>query len=641
MIGLSGARRAWPGGLGACALLMAGGAQAQSASDLSSLSLEELANIQVTSVSKRGEALSQAPSAIFVISRDDILHSGAATLPEMLRLAPNLQVAQTGSSRYVITARGFSGNSQAQSFSNKLLVLIDGRSVYSPLFSGLYWDMQDVLPQDVDRIEVISGPGATLWGANAVNGVINIITRSSADTQGGLVEVGGGDSLRQASLRYGGRIGDDLAWRLYARGQDSDAAKTTAGASAEDGWSRRQGGFRLDWRPGAADTATLQGDLFRGDQDQAGSAVGDAHSKGGNLLARWTHRSDGGAELQVQAYYDRAERSDEVGGGGFAVDTYDLSVQHSFAVGGRHEIVWGGDLRSARYRIDGLPTFFFRPASGRLDLASLFAQDTIALAPSINLTLGLKWEDDPYVAGEWLPSARLAWSPNESTMLWAAVSRAVRSPTPFDRDVVEKIGAVTFLIGDADFRHEKLTAYELGVRVQPSPRASLSVSAYFNDYDSLRSIEFSAGPSLPLHWGNLMKGRTYGLEAWGDFQVREGWRLSAGLSSLTKDLSFEPGSSKLLGMAQAGDDPKYQASLRSNLDLGPAVTLDTRLRYVAALPDPRVPAYTELDASVAWSITDRTQVALSGRNLLHDQHLEFPGGVEIPRSMVVDLQWRF
>lgn len=626
--------------LAASILSTAGAARAQTAGDLSRLSLEELANVPVTSVSKREEALGEAPSAIFVISHDDILRTGAATLPEILRLAPNLQVAQAGASRYVITARGFNGSSAAQSFSNKLLVLIDGRSVYSPLFSGLYWDMQDVLPADIDRIEVISGPGATLWGANAVNGVINIITRRAADTQGGLVELQGGGLERQVSLRYGGRLGENLDWRVYARGLDGDAARTIAGASAQDGWTRGQGGFRMDWNGQGADRLTLQGDLFRVSQDQPGGG-GDAKASGRNLLARWSHMGADGGELQVQAYYDHVRRGGDNGGGAFAVDTYDLSVQRDFDLGGRHRIVLGGDLRSSRYRIDGLPQFYFVPASARLDLASLFAQDTIALSPGLSLTLGLKFEDDPYVDGEWLPNARLAWTPSQTVTLWAAASRAIRSPTPFDRDVVEKLGGRIFLIGDARFTHEKLTAYEVGARLRPTANLSFSVSAFLNDYDDLRSIEFSPGPALPLQWGNLMDGQTYGLEAWGDWQARPGWRLSAGLSTLTKDLSFKPGSSRLLGVAQAGDDPRYQASLRSDIDLSPVLALDTRLRRVGALPDPHVPAYTELDASLVWNLTSAATLAVSGRNLLHDRHLEVAGAAEAPRSLSVDLLWRF
>jgi len=603
---------------------------AQAPIDLASLSIEELGQIQVTSVSKRPEAVREAPSAIYVITHDDIARSGARTIPEMLRLAPNLQVQQDTASRYVITARGFSGNEDAQNFSNKLLVLIDGRSVYTPMFSGVYWDMQDVLPEDVDRIEVVSGPGATLWGANAVNGVINIATRKSSETQGGLLVVGGGSRERSASLRYGGRLGEAVTYRVYARAQKIGSTETLAGASAGDSWSRAQGGFRLDWTPGSSDVLTLQGDLYDGksNDDLAGR----------NLLARWIRVGQGGAELQVQAYYDRAERH-----GVLTVDTYDIDVRHSFSLGARQAVVWGGGFRHSPYKLGGSPTFFFVPTKGTLNLSNLFVQDSVTLTTSTTLTVGLKIENDPYLDAEPLPSLRLSWTPTDKAMVWAAASKAVRSATPFDRDVVEYLGNIRFLTGGGTFQSEKLTAYEVGARIQPSDRASFSVSTYYNVYDDLRSIEADPVTFLPLHWGNGMEGHTYGLEAWGEYRVAPWWRLVGGYSWLEKRLKFKPDSSGplLLGVKQAGDDPEHQASLKSSMDLGRAVTLDAAVRYVGALPDPRLPSYVELGASVAWNISDRVQLSLSGANLLHERVQEFPNGAAIPRSVYADLRWRF
>ncbi len=630
-------------GLGLAIALAAGAgviapvAQAQTPTDLAALSIEELGEVQVTSVSKRAERVGEAPSAVYVISHDDVVRSGARTIPEMLRLAPNLQVAQTSASEYVITARGLSRNAEAQSYANKLLVLIDGRSVYSPLFSGVYWDMQDVLPEDVDRIEVISGPGATLWGANAVNGVINIITRKSGETQGGLAEAGGGGRMSTASLRYGGAIGGDLTYRAYVRGVWQDDTETLSGAAAGDDWSRAQGGFRLDWSPTAADVLTIQGDAYSGSKDTPDGTGEDL--EGRNLLARWTRTGAGGSRLEVQAYYDRAERA-SAAGGAFVVDTYDIDVSHGFDLGARHQIVLGGGLRRSHYRIMGTPTFFFTPSSRDLDLANLFVQDTISLSDSTRLVLGLKVEDGPYLGAELLPNARLSWRPNDAAMVWAAASRAVRSPTPFDRDVVEVLSGMTFLVG-RDFQSEKLTAYEVGARFQPSPRASISVSAYYNVYDDLRSIEVDPVNFLPLYWGNRMEGHTYGVEVWGEYRPAPWWRLSGGYSRLEKRLKFEQGASGLLGVAQAGDDPEHQASLRSSMDLGDDLRFDAALRYVGVLPDPRIAAYLELDGRIAWDISDRAQLALSGRNLLHERRQEFPQSAAIPRSVSVDLKWRF
>jgi iron complex outermembrane receptor protein len=613
----------------------------QAVEKLRDFSLEDLANLTVTSVSKRSEPLAEAASSIYVITHDDIARSGAASVPEMLRLAPNLQVTQTSASGYVITARGFNGNSGAQSFSNKLLVLIDGRSVYTPLFSGVYWDMQDVLPEDIERIEVISGPGATLWGANAVNGVINIITRSASQTQGGLVDVSAGDQGRQVGLRYGGQVSDNLTWRIYAHAVDDDQELTTAGAKAEDGWSRVQGGFRIDWAARSGDMITFQGDAYRGSESQLGA--GDQEISGQNLTAHWSHATAAGSEVQVEAYYDRAERATEDGGGKFYVDTFNVDAQDSFSLGDRNQVVLGGGGRTSRYRIDGTPTLFFNPASGNLNLANLFAQDTITLLPTLRLTVGLKVEADPYVKAEPLPDLRLAWTPNGALTLWGAVSKAVRSPTPFDHDVVEKAGPTgpPQLIGDADFEQEKLTAYEIGARFRPASVASFSISAFYNDYDQLRTIELSPGDTLPLVWGNRLEGTTYGLEAWGEVRLRSWWRMSGGVSTLHEDLRFKPGSVELLGLQQDGLDPKVQASLKSSMDLGRRFTLDGDLRYVGALPNDVVPAYVEMNSRLGWNINDRLQVSVSGRNLLHARHVEYPGGDAIRRTVTADLQWRF
>jgi iron complex outermembrane receptor protein len=603
--------------------------------DLSALSIEELGDIQVTSVSKRPQAIAQAPSAIYVITHDDIARSGALSIPEILRLAPNLQVAQASASRYVITARGLNGAPAAQNFSNKLLVLIDGRSVYSPLYSGVYWDVQGVLPQDIERIEVISGPGATLWGANAVNGVVNIITRKSDATQGGLVVVGAGDQDRTASLRYGGRINDDLTYRLYAQ----TFFTKDSSVPANDHWSRPQAGFRLDWSPSTADAVVLQGDAYQGFAARAGAPA--EQISGHNLLARWNRSWQGGSTLQVQAYHDHVRRRIEADGSGFVVDTYDLDLQHGFSLGSRHDVIWGGGFRVSDYEIDGTGAISFNPASRRLTLSNLFIQDSISLSPTTKLILGMKAEDDPYVGPELLPNARLSWTPNEAITLWASASRAIRSPTPFDRDVVEFLDATKFLVGGPDFQTEKLMAYEIGARIQASPRAAVSVSTFYNVYDDLRSIEITPVTLLPLQWGNLMKGDTYGLEAWGEYQVAAWWRLSGAANYLDQEFKFKPGSFQVLGVSQAGNDPKYQASLKSSMNLGEDLTLDTALRYVSALPEPRVPAYVELNGRLGWNINDQVQLALSGRNLLHERHLEYTGGAPIPRSVYVDLQWRF
>jgi iron complex outermembrane recepter protein len=616
------------------------GAEDSSTSALKSLSVEELMNIEVTSVSKTAAPLSTAAAAIYVITHEDVVRSGATSIPEVLRLAPNLQVVQISASNYTITARGFSGNSSAQNFSDKLLVLIDGRSVYSPLYSGVYWDAQDVALDDIERIEVISGPGATLWGANAVNGVINIITRRSADTQGGDVDVGAGNLEKNATARIGGSLGDDATFRVYAKGFERASLDSPSGVSADDGWSKTQAGFRADWTP-AANTVTVQGDAYRANENQSGTT--DLSISGANLLARWQHQFAADSALQIQTYYDQTQRFNGSGGGAFVLNTYDLELQHSFALGTANSIVWGAGERVSRYGITNTQSLLFLPDQRTLSLANAFVQDVIALEPKLKLTLGAKLEDDPYSGVTPLPNARLSWSVTDTAFLWSAVSRAIRSPTPFDRDVVEYLGTTLFLTGGGEFKPEKLTAYEIGYRAQPSSRLSISVSTYYNSYDDLRTIEFDPLTLLPLHWGNLMDGHTYGAEAWANYQASDWCVVTLAFAQLYESLHFKPGSSDLLGIAQAGDDPSHQAHLRTSMNLSSNLTLDADLRYVGTLPNPEVHAYEELNARLGWHISKHWDAALSGQNLLHAHHQEFtvPPSDAISRSAMLDARWKF
>ena len=617
-------------------------AQAQTIESLRAMSIDDLASLDVSSVTKSNVALSDAPAAIYVITHEQILRSGRQTLPEILRLAPNLQVYQLNASDYIVTARGFSGNSSDQAFSNKLLVLIDGRSVYTPLFSGVYWDMQDVLPADIKRIEVISGPGATLWGANAVNGVINIITRRAADTQGGLIDISAGNLEQSVGLRYGGTLGDDLAYRFYVRDYFGDDTVTATGANAHDHWSRPQGGFRFDWTPSGSDSVTLQGDDFAGSETNPGAPDNDI--AGRNLTAHWAHDFADGSSLQFLTYYDREARLTEDNGGNFWVDTYDVEAQHNFAPNGWNAVNWGGGVRISDYNIHGTPALSFMPASRTLTLSDIFAQDAVTIDPSLTAIFGFKIEDDPFSGVTPLPSGRLSWKIDEQALLWAAVSRAVRSPTPFDQDVVEKAASTVLLTGDRLFEDETLTAYEIGTRIEPIERLSFSISAYYNSYDDLRSIELTPVTFFPIMWGNKLQGYTYGFESWGNYQLYPWWQLSASFTELREHFDFAPGASAAsLGFAQIGDDPHQTASLRSAMDITSDVNFDWDLRYVSKLPNPVVPAYVEMNASVGWKVSETVRLSLSGFNLLHAKHQEFPASEAdaVPRSFSVGLQWRF
>jgi iron complex outermembrane receptor protein len=606
--------------------------------ELSHLSLDELIRVEVTSVSKAPQQLSTAPAAIYVITAEEIERAGVRSIPEALRLAPNLQVAQLTSAGYAITARGFGDNREVQTQANKLLILVDGRTVYSPLFSGIFYDAIDVVMDDIDRIEVISGPGATLWGANAMNGVINIITRPAAQTEGTLVRLESGTSESAATARLGGRIGENLTYRVYGKAFDRHALELQNGDSAEDRWNKRQGGFRLDWQR-AQNALTVQGDVYGGDQSILGGP--DLAMTGTNILARWQHTTQR-SQLSVQAYYDRSEREAPSDGAAFSLDSYDVEVQQSIALGSAHRIVWGAGKRVNNYYVPGNGQLQFNPKHRSLDQGNLFLQDTLALGSAIKLTAGVKAEDNPYSGWTLLPDVRLSWEPNGTALLWAAASKAIRAPTPFDVDVAEFLGATLFLRGNPTFHNESLSAYEVGYRGRPMEKLSLSVSAFYDDYGDLRTIELSP-TGLPLIWENRMEGHTYGVEAWANVQITPWWRLSPGFRSLHKRLRFEEGSSKLVGLQLAGNDPTHGAALKSSMSLGERVTLDAFLRHVAELPNPNQPDYYDLSARVGWRVSNTLQVAVSGFNLLHERHPEYPTpqGLQIERSVFAEMKLRF
>ena len=614
-------------------------AGARSPQDIARLGIEELADIEITSVSKKGELLSDAAAAVFVITHEDIRRSGATSVGEALRLAPNLQVARSNSNTYAISARGFNIGG-----ANKLLVLIDGRSVYSPLNSGVFWDAQDVMLEDVERIEVVSGPGGTLWGSNAVNGVISIITRNSADTQGALVSLGAGNQERTVAVRQGWKLGDDASMRVYAKGFRRGDTETAANVSTGDSWRNRQAGFRADWG-GQGNGVTLQGDAYDGVYDLPNNPV-DKTRSGLNLLGRWHRTLAGGGAVQVQAYFDRVQQT-VLGLAGFveASDTYDIQAQHRFALGEGHDIVWGGGYRLWRNTVNNGTLISFLPPSFDLKLADLFAQDTIALDEHLKLTLGAKFEHNSYTGLEIQPNARLAWKLSEHALLWSSISRAVRTPSRVDRDFYVLNFPALPLRGGPDFRSEKLTAYELGYRAHPSPALSYSVSAFYNDYDYLRTIEPAAGGTVVL--GNKIEGHTYGIEMWGTYRVNERWRLSAGYNALHERLQYKPDSARspLNGSVttSTGNDPAHQFSLRSTMNLPRDTELDITVRRIGALPEPVVPAYTALDARLGWHVNKELEVSLSAANLIGGKHPEFgtaPGRSEIGRSFFVSFLWK-
>lgn len=630
--------------------LWTGAAWSQGAlQNLGKLSLQDLGKVVVTSVAKNPEPLADAPAAVYVITHDEIRRSGATTLPEILRLAPNLGVFQLSPSNYIVTSRGLSGSQNAQNFPNKLLVLIDGRSVYSPLFSGIYWDQQYVLPENIDRVEVISGPAGALWGANAVNGVINIITSNAADSQGGLLEFGFGNHETSGSIQYGGKLGDSAWYRAYAHDFYQRSFDDSNGHDAQDRWGGSQAGFRVDWDAGGANLVTFQGDAMETREGQLNAS--DARGNDVNLQARWRHESENGSTFQLRTYFERGNSGPTLTSGGGSLSTWDIEAQQNLALGDRQHITWGAGDRIYRYRINpGIrPTasLLWNPASDTQNLANVFAQDQIALGERTDATLGLKAERDPYSGWSWMPSGKLSWKSRGGTLLWASVARSVRTPTVFDEDVLEVAntpnGPLDFVKGNPDFRKEKLTAYEAGLRTQWNARATLSVSLYYNDYDDLKTLEATPVTFFPWFWGNGIAGHTYGADIWGGYSVADWWKLSAGVSLEREYFHFKPRASGIVGVQQVADDPGHRAFLRSSMNLGDHWKLDADLRQIGDLPDPHVPGYVELNAHLAWAPNDQWELSLTGMNLLHPWHQEYVLGQSdrIGRTVFLDARLKF
>jgi iron complex outermembrane receptor protein len=579
------------------------------ARELVDLSLEQLSNIVVHSVSRRDEPLARAPASIYVISGEDIRRSGATSLPEALRLAPNLMVARADANQYAISARGFN-----QVLANKMLVLIDGRTIYTPLFSGTFWEVQDVMLEDIERIEVLSGPGSALWGANAVNGVINVITRPASATQGALVSVTAGTTQRDAAARHGGRLGEGH-YRLYAKTVRRDNTATAGATPIRDQADQTQVGFRSDWGR-AGDSFTLQGDAYGAEIDQAPAA---REMAGANLLGRWTRALGAEASLRVQLYYDNTYRHHP---GTFKehLDTFDFELQHAAGSFGRHRLMWGAGLRRYRDEVENFAALAFLPADRTLNRSHLFAQDEIALSERLDFTLGAKVETNSYTGEEFLPSARLAWRPDERQLVWSAASRAVRAPSRIDREFFSPAAPPFAIAGGPDFESEMSNVYELGYRAQATRELSFSITGFYHDHRKLRTLRAQPGGAVLV---NDMEGHTSGFETWGNWRAAEWWRLSAGFTYLDQDLRLRDGATDLQGASATGNDPGNWWKLRSAFDLGRSLELDLMLRHYDELPDPRVPAYTAIDLRLGWRAARALEVSLIGQNLGDRRHPEW------------------
>lgn len=638
-------------------------------SDLTQLSIENLMNLQVTSASKKEQKISQVAAAIYVITQEDIRNSGALNIPDLLRMVPGLDVAQINANTWAISSRGF--NFQ---FANKLLVLIDGRALYTPLFGGVNWDTVDVPLEDIDRIEVIRGPGGTVWGTNAVNGVINIITKKASETRGVLLTGGGGTQVQQfGTLQYGGKIEEDTNYRVFAKYTSDDHSPNLNGQESNDGWHLLHAGFRTDTSLTKKDTVTTQGDIYTGEE---GSTI--VHSvlepveninverltplSGGDVLTRWDHVFSGRSDTSLLFYFDSYERNGPEASE--ARNTFDIDFQHHIAVRKRHDVIWGAEYRHTADQTEGTIDQAFLPADESGDLFSAFIQDEITLKPDrVVLYIGSKLQNNYFSGFDYEPSARVAWTPNTRTTFWGAISRASRAPTRRDKGIAAVLVALpgpaeVALLGNPGFQSEHVVAYEVGYRAQPRERLSVDVTVFFNNYHDLESEEALApffDPDsvppvevIPKVLENKLYGTTEGVEAYAKWKITNRWTLSPGYSFLEMHLHTQPGSLDMTSVADAqGSNPVQQAQLRSHVELSKGFAWDTNAYFVDRLPAQFVPSYTRLDSQLSWRLREGLAFSVTGQNLLQDHHVEFNdqfqsvNSSQVKRSVYGKLTWQF
>ncbi|GAB6141433.1 TonB-dependent receptor plug domain-containing protein [Methylosoma difficile] len=620
------------------------------------MSVEDLLNVEVTSVSKKAQALNNAPAAVFVISGEDIKRSGATSIPDALRLAPGLDVARIDSNKWAVSSRGFNGR-----FANKLLVLIDGRSAYTRSFSGVYWENQDVMMEDVDRIEVIRGPGATLWGANAVNGVINIISKHSSQTQGGSLNVGGGSKeLGFGSFRYGAKWGDDTTGRAYVKGFNRDQNTRLTGGGAGDDWDKVQGGFRIDSQLDKHNALTFQGDVYQSNASQTSTykqlaapysfeQTGTIPSAGGNLLGRLQHTFSATSDYSLQVYYDTYTRNEIQYTD--SRDTLDVDFQHRFGFLDWQQIVWGLNYRYGHDFIkgttlaNGSAIFDITPTSVNDQLFSGFIQDELTLVDNkLWLTLGSKFEHNDYSGFEGQPSARVMWAPYHQHRFWAGVSRSVRTPSRAEKafDLLINVTPpqalpfppftsppiVTQLQGNSGFKSEQVLTYEAGYRTSFNKNVSLDATLFYNEYKGLRfgepsALDINGFPwQLPVIIRNSGRAETYGFEASTIWQMVEWWRWDLNYSWLRTHIHEGVPSSTAIS-------PEHRISLRAAFSPRNDVDLDAWLRYVdknfivTESGSQNIDSYVTLDLRMAWRPYRQLELAVVGQNLVNSSHLEY------------------
>lgn len=642
------------------------------ASDFTELNLEQLMDMEVTTATKRPQKLSDTAAAIFVINQEDIRRSGARSIPEVLRMVPGVQVARIDANKWAISIRGFNNL-----FSDKILVLIDGRTVYNTIFSGVFWDEQDCLIEDIDRIEVIRGPGGSLWGANAVNGIINILTKNSNSTQGGVVPVAlGTQEYRSAGFRYGGKFNEKATYRFYGKYFNYGDSVDAQGEAAWDAWKQYRLGFRSDIAPSADKNFTIQGDLYLGQTGDkvelpsfsppfSTTLITETDLSGGNLLSRYSHAFSERSELTLQAYYDRAKRQLFVGDA--VRDTIDFDFQHRVLISQRNDLIWGAGYRYIHHDIElDIPEIVdVEPANRSLDLITAFIQDEFAWVPDkLTLTIGSKFEHNDFTGFEFQPSIRLLWRAHAQHTFWGAVSRAVRTPSRANQDfrIVESVyppaGANPFptvvrFRGNKTIQSEDLLAFELGYRTLLRENLSFDIAAFLNDYDDLVTAEI--GPpsvvppetTIPVQPANLASALAYGFELLADWLPFEWWKLQAAYSFIHLKVDLDSNSTDINFKNTEGKSPEHQFSLRSMMDISHNLQLDLWLRSVDRLESIDISGYTTLDARIGWRPLDNLELSIVGQNLFDAQHPEFVDtqfkyvNTEVQRSAYAMLVWSF
>jgi iron complex outermembrane receptor protein len=647
-----------------------GWAQAPSQADLSRLDVEDLMNIKVTSVSKREQSLSRTAAAVFVINQEDIRRSGAINIPDLLRMAPGVDVEQIDGNAWAISIRGFNSR-----YSNKVLVLIDGRTVYTPSFSGVFWEHLDMPLENIERIEVIRGPGATVWGANAVNGVISIFTKSSKDTKGGLVTAGGGSQTQALGLvQYGGAAGKDGAYRAFGKYFDVGNSAMPDGSPADDHGMRAHGGFRADWDLSRRDSLVVEGDLFANEASQTRRSgdiatpfdhIFNQHldAAGGDVLARWDHTLAGGSQTSFQAYYDTYRRTDT--GVPEVLKTFDLDFQHHVAAGDRHDIVWGLGYRVSDSALAPGYAVAFSPPSRTDNLYSGFVQDEIRASDSLWFTVGAKLEHNSYTGVQIEPSARLAWNaPGSRHTVWAAVSKAIRQPSRADTSVqtdLETIPIAPGLVevlrffGNPLIKNEELRDYEAGYRTEFTKTLSLDATSFLSFYHHLETVEpqpmviVPGSPVqllIPMLYENKAHAVTYGGELSLRWNVNSRWRISPGYSYLHATIRQDPSSQGLSSVTLATGFPQNMFQVRSSLNLWRRTEFDQSLYYTARLPGGSIPGHARLDLRLARRLGESAEISLVGQNLLRPRTTEYGDsfsviGTQSLRSVYAQFTWRF